>query len=344
MSTIMPDGFIPLADVVEAFQVGAATAQPSLDNWRASLLRGLAAGYLVVHSWKPQDEPIPVSPVAWGYPQSDEVLNRDRIAIKAAAPWNKHRGRKLVVERERFEGWIARRFPTPADPAEHDPMREIAWSLPMVMAWIATRNVDVVRWQMTDWRRAHFSNWPMASCGDVLSGGWAGHPGEFDAKPAFDELQTAVFEERVAVIAAKDGGSSVQVPADDWRKNPHGLRAGKSGGDELVIGQVVYSKLDIKLREVMQAWPMHPLPGEHSTVKPDSSNARTKALTIKMRAIDAAIAERWPDGMPAFSSAGKMYDEINLAMGWQGGDKPHIAHPDTIRRYFKAVAAANQSK
>ena len=40
-------------------------------------------------------------------------------------------------------------------PEDYDPMKEPAWSLAMAAAWVATRNVENVRWQLPKWRAAN---------------------------------------------------------------------------------------------------------------------------------------------------------------------------------------------
>lgn len=43
---------------------------------------------------------------------------------------------------------------TNPNPSEYDPLLEIGWTLAMAVAWIATRDIDIVRDQMNSWRTA----------------------------------------------------------------------------------------------------------------------------------------------------------------------------------------------
>lgn len=273
-------------------------------------------------------------------PFPERVFLSDDVAELAHESWRPYAGRTVFVELRAFEEWLSRNKPSPVpNPGDFDPMDEPIWSLMMTLAWIARRNVEAVRWQMDPWRRAN----ELMPASFALAGIGAARGGE--PPVFFNTIATLRLLEReakagsiVATGLSSETGRPAQLTAEDWVYGSiHIVGTDGPGSEEWTVnGALSYSLLTFKRDDVLTVWP---LPGRSapapvlSIVKTaPKAEKKPSAMTL---AIDAAIGQKWPDGLPAFTSFRERDRAIAVAMGREKTPPSE----DTFRRYFSRKEA-----
>jgi hypothetical protein len=155
-----------------------------------------------------------------------------------------------------------------------DPMKTTTWSLPMVLAWAATRDSEAVR---SHDNRIRAASWDYEKDGDgwrlvrpkPLTFSWSQRVllGDARVSPRLEERKRLIAEVSDEILfhlangtihatAVKVlGGSVVAVAAATW---PHLVIKDDHGRDSLCLaatGALAYVDVNLRLDEILKAWP-----------------------------------------------------------------------------------------
>jgi len=271
-----------------------------------------------------------IPPQLWeveGFPEL-EILRED-IPVHSPDGWKPYVGRTLFVRESAFRRWLEHNgWQPPPDPKDFDdPQQMVTWTLIMTAAWIGTRDIDVVRWQMNRWREAH--GWPHASLAVLAAGRLleaaetedaddADDPAHFESLAALKELTRQGEAGAVTAWArSSETGQPAQLQPSDWTYGK--LEFDHALEERWRVGKVLYTDITFRRADIVEVWPA----GDQSV------NAITvgKRRPPLQQAIETAIAEHWPSGLPAFPSVKERNAAIIAKLGRTVSD-------DTFERYF----------
>ncbi|MCP4183441.1 MAG: hypothetical protein GY761_08995 [Hyphomicrobiales bacterium] len=177
-----------------------------------------------------------------------------------------------------------------------DPMLEIAWSLPMTIAWIVWRDIDEVRNQWNEYRSR--KNRPSATLLEMvlidLDDSEIDRPKEMNVITAQKILLQELSNTNIKAIAINPNGEIEPISADKWALlEPD---TSQIDVDQLrILGQVesAYTEVRFPRAEILNIWPEN---SQSKEMLPDNTYSASSGaqLPTKPEIIAAKIAELLP--------------------------------------------------
>ncbi|MEQ1768502.1 MAG: hypothetical protein ABL879_01570 [Devosia sp.] len=255
-----------------------------------------------------------IPPALWsaaGFPEL-EILHDD-VPKHAPDAWRPYVGRTLFIREDGFRTWLLHNgYQPPPEPTDFDDPSQLAtWTVPMVCAWISERNIESVRWQMSQWRRAH--GWPDASLAlaaigrSVLlgEGEEAGeeeeedNPAHFDSMSSMKELTRAGESGTITAMGmSSTTGQPAPLQPSDWTYGR--LEFDGKLAERWRVGATLFTALTFRRDEVQVRWPANvdrqAAPSMPLTA-PIGRGSRTPSA--ECRVILAFITDRYNGSWPA---------------------------------------------
>jgi hypothetical protein len=253
-----PSGYLTLRDAFERF--AAAWDNNDTDALMGRMHGAFAEGELkgsVFFASKPGEYVVP--PRLWdaeGFP--DRVFLSDDVSGIAPPGWEPYRGRTPFTNESVFSEWLRVNRPLPPpDPADYDPMLMPTWTLPMTLAWVETRSVDSVRWQIDEWRKSCGADTSSIAIAAIGLDDADPHPMFFRSMDALKKLRLACEADAIAANALSTViGRIVRMEPTDWA---YGELTFDSNLREIwTAAAVQFSRITFKSADVIRHWPETP--------------------------------------------------------------------------------------